>query len=96
MERHCGHAKSGRDRDQAGQFHGVEQREHRYDVLLAQAEDKGVDVRGMEFYLDCFRYGCPPHGGFGLGLARTVMSGLQLPTVRDATFLFRGPNRLRP
>jgi aspartyl-tRNA synthetase len=72
------------------------QREHRYDVLLAQAEDKGVDVRGMEFYLDCFRYGCPPHGGFGLGLARTVMSGLQLPTVRDATFLFRGPNRLRP
>jgi aspartyl-tRNA synthetase len=72
------------------------QREHRYDVLLAQAASKGLSPDPMRWYLDCFRYGCPPHGGFGLGLGRLVMALLDLDSIRDATFLFRGPNRLIP
>jgi len=72
------------------------QREHRYDVLLAQAAAKGLAPDPMRWYLDCFRYGCPPHGGFGLGLGRLVMALLDLDSIRDATFLFRGPNRLIP
>jgi aspartyl-tRNA synthetase len=72
------------------------QREHRYDVLLAQAAGKGLSPEPMASYLDCFRYGCPPHGGFGLGLGRLLMAMLGLESIRDATFLFRGPNRLTP
>jgi aspartyl-tRNA synthetase len=45
------------------------QREHRYDVLVRQAAEKGLSVEPMRDYLNCFRYGCPPHGGFGLGSA---------------------------
>ncbi|TVZ05403.1 aspartate--tRNA(Asn) ligase [Trebonia kvetii] len=72
------------------------QREHRYDVLLAQATEKGLRPEPMADYLNCFRYGCPPHGGFGLGLGRLLMVLLGLDSIRDATFLFRGPNRLTP
>jgi aspartyl-tRNA synthetase len=72
------------------------QREHRPDVLLAQAAEKGLDPEPMRWYLDCFRYGCPPHGGFGMGLGRLLMVLLGLDSLRDATFLFRGPNRLAP
>jgi aspartyl-tRNA synthetase len=72
------------------------QREHRHDVLLRQAADKGTDPAPMRHYLDCFRYGTPPHGGFGLGLARVMMVLLGLPSIREATFLFRGPHRLEP
>ena len=72
------------------------QREHRYDVLLAQAAEKGLSPEPMRSYLDCFRYGCPPHGGFGLGLGRVLMVALGLDSIREATFLFRGPNRLTP
>ncbi len=72
------------------------QREHRYDVLLAQAAQAGLNPEPMRWYLDCFRYGCPPHGGFGLGLGRLLMVLLGLDSLRDATFLFRGPNRLVP
>ena len=72
------------------------QREHRYDVLRSQAAEKGLSPEPMRWYLDCFRYGCPPHGGFGLGLGRLLMVLLGLDSIRDATFLFRGPNRLVP
>ena len=70
------------------------QREHRYEILKKQAEEKGLgeDVR---FYLEFFRYGCPPHGGFGLGVDRLTMLLTGLP-IKDAMFLFRGPNRLNP
>jgi nondiscriminating aspartyl-tRNA synthetase len=72
------------------------QREHRYDVLVRQAVEANIDIEGLGYYLDCFRYGCPPHGGFGLGLSRAVVVMLGLSSVRDAMFVFRGPNRLRP
>ena len=72
------------------------QREHRYDVLLKQVAEQGLDPEPMADYLNSFRYGCPPHGGFGLGLARLLMVLLGLPSIRDAVFLFRGPTRLTP
>ena len=70
------------------------QREHRYEVLKRQAEEKGL-ARDVEFYFEFFRYGCPPHGGFGLGIDRLTMLFLGL-SIKEAEFLFRGPNRLTP
>ena len=72
------------------------QREHRIDVLEKQVVDKGLELEAMNFYLDFFRYGVPPHGGFGMGLTRVLMLLLDLPNIREASFLFRGPNRLQP
>lgn len=72
------------------------QREHRMEVLLNQAAEKGLTAEPIQFYLDFFRYGCPPHGGFGMGLNRFVMVLLGLNNIREATYLFRGPNRLSP
>jgi len=72
------------------------QREHRYELLAAQAKEKGLNTEPIKFYLDFFRYGCPSHGGFGLGLSRLLMVMLDLKNVREAVFLFRGPNRLHP
>jgi aspartyl-tRNA synthetase len=72
------------------------QREHRYDKLLAQAEEKNVDVGPIQYYLDFFRFGAPPHGGFGFGLTRLLMQMLGQDNVREVTFLYRGPHRLEP
>lgn len=69
-------------------------REHRYEVLKKQADEKGL-TKDVEFYLQFFRYGCPPHGGFGLGVDRLTMLFLGL-SIKEAEFLFRGPNRLTP
>ncbi|MFJ3922801.1 aspartate--tRNA(Asn) ligase [Streptomyces sp. NPDC090022] len=72
------------------------QREHRSDVLLKQAEEKGMSTEPMQDYLNIFRFGCPPHGGLGAGLGRILMVMLGLDSIREAAFLFRGPNRLTP
>jgi aspartyl-tRNA synthetase len=82
-------------------FNGVEistgaQREHRVDMLVAQAKEKGLDPEELGFYLDFFRYGVPPHGGFGMGLSRVIMLLLHQASIREVTYLFRGPNRLTP
>lgn len=72
------------------------QREHRYETLKAQAVDRGYKLEPLEPYLNSFKYGCPPHGGFGVGLARVMMLLLGLGSIRETMFLFRGPNRLTP
>ena len=72
------------------------QREHRIDVLLEQVKDKGLDPEELASYLEFFRYGVPPHGGFGMGLARVLMLMLERSSIRETTYLFRGPNRLLP
>lgn len=82
-------------------FNGAEistgaQREHRVEVLEAQARDKGIDPEELDFYLDFFRYGVPPHGGFGMGLARVLMLLLHESSIREVIYLFRGPTRLLP
>ena len=71
------------------------QREHRYDVLVNQAKEKGLG-EDVKFYLEFFKYGMPPHGGFALGVDRLTMLLLGLPSVKETQFLFRGPNRLTP
>ena len=70
------------------------QREHRFEVLKAQAEEKGL-AEDVKFYLEFFKYGCPPHGGFGIGIDRLTMLFLGL-SIKEVQFLFRGPNRLTP
>ena len=70
------------------------QREHRYEILKAQAEEKGL-AEDVKFYLEFFKYGCPPHGGFGIGIDRLTMLFLGT-SIKEAEFLFRGPNRLTP
>ncbi|KAA2258123.1 aspartate--tRNA(Asn) ligase [Solihabitans fulvus] len=72
------------------------QREHRYDVLMKQAEEKGMATEPLKPYLDSFRFGTPPHGGLGAGLNRIMMVLLGVDSIRETTFLFRGPNRLEP
>lgn len=72
------------------------QREHRVGRLATQAREKGLTLDHIAFYLDFFRYGCPPHGGFGFGLTRMLMILLGLPAVREATFQPRTPHRLTP
>jgi aspartyl-tRNA synthetase len=63
---------------------------------MAQAVERGYDLQPLSSYLDFFRYGCPPHGGTGVGLARLLMVMLQRPSIREATFLSRTPTRLSP
>ena len=70
------------------------QREHRYDILLKQCKEKGLE-NDVKFYLDFFKYGCPPHGGFGIGVDRITMI-LFNEGIKDAMFIFRGPDRLNP
>ena len=82
-------------------FNGTEistgaQREHRIDVLVEQAKEKGLDPEELEVYLGFFRYGVPTHGGFGMGLARVLMLMLHQASIREVTYLFRGPTRLEP
>lgn len=72
------------------------QREHRADVLAKQAVEKGLHLEPIQYYIDFFRYGCPPHGGFGLGLSRLLMVMLNMNNIREAVYIFRGPTRLNP
>lgn len=70
------------------------QREHRYDILKAQAAEKGLG-KDIEFYLEFFKYGVPPHGGFAIGVDRMTMLIFNVG-IKEAEFIFRGPDRLNP
>ena len=71
------------------------QREHRYEILKKQAEEKGLG-EDVKFYLEFFKYGCPPHGGFALGIDRLTMLLLETGALKETMFIFRGPNRIEP
>lgn len=82
-------------------YKGVEitsgaQREHRYEQLKQNIIEHGIDPTHMQEYLAFFRYGAPTHGGFAIGLARLMARMLDLPTVKESCFIFRGPTRLKP
>lgn len=82
-------------------FKGVEitsgaQREHRADILEKQIIEKGLNPQDLAFYIEFFKYGCPPHGGFGAGMARILMKIFEIDNIREATFIYRGPTRLNP
>ncbi|MFA6304833.1 MAG: aspartate--tRNA(Asn) ligase [Patescibacteria group bacterium] len=72
------------------------QREHRVEILEAQAKEKGMDLASLKDYINFFRFGCPPHGGVGIGPGRIIMSLLDLPNVKEVTFLPRDVKRLTP
>jgi aspartyl-tRNA synthetase len=82
-------------------FRGIEittlaQREHRPEILEKQAVEKGMDLEELSSYLKFFKYGCPPHGGGGIGPSRLIMKILNFENVREVTFLPRDVNRLNP
>jgi nondiscriminating aspartyl-tRNA synthetase len=72
------------------------QREHRYDKLVEALKDKGLNPENFRFYLEAFRYGMPPHGGFGLGVERLMMKMLGLNNIREAIIFVRDRTRLVP
>jgi aspartyl-tRNA synthetase len=72
------------------------QREHRYDRLVQQISKKGLNPESFDFYLRPFRYGMPPHAGWGLGADRLVMTMLGLSNVREAVLFPRDMHRLVP
>ena len=99
------HMKSDNDSKGTKSFdliwNGVEigtgaQREHRYKILKEQAKEKGIDLDKINGYVDIFKFGCPTHGGVGLGLDRMVQCLLILNNIREAILLPRDPERLTP
>jgi aspartyl-tRNA synthetase len=70
-------------------------REHNLATLSEQSLEKGVSLESISHYLDNFKYGCMPHGGFGIGIARIVSKLLGI-TVKESTFMPRDPERLTP
>ncbi len=84
-------------------FKGVEiatgsMREHRYPELMKQLTAIGADPEhpGFKYYLQAFKYGMPPHGGFGMGLERLTQKIVGLNNVKEATLFPRDINRLAP
>ncbi len=82
-------------------YRGIEittlaQREHRIEILEKQALEKGMNLESLKDYLNFFRYGIAPHGGAGIGPARIIMKLLDLPNIREATYLPRDVKRLNP
>lgn len=84
-------------------FRGVEiatvpMREHRYEILLKQMKDAGLDVKadGYKYYLQAMKFGLPTHGGCGYGIDRLVQKTVGLKNVKEATLFPRDINRLAP
>jgi nondiscriminating aspartyl-tRNA synthetase len=72
------------------------QRIHRASELIASIEERGLNPHDFEDYLQCFRYGMPPHGGLAIGLERLTKQLLNLPTIKLASLFPRDCNRLTP
>jgi nondiscriminating aspartyl-tRNA synthetase len=72
------------------------QRLHRYEDYVAAMAARGLDAAPFEGYLDAFRYGMPPHGGFALGLERFTAQATGVTNVRETTLFPRDRNRLTP
>lgn len=84
-------------------FRGIEittlsMRQHRYDILVEQLRAMGGDPEdpGFVAYISAFKYGMPPHGGFGLGFERLIEKLFSLNNVKEATLFPRDINRLAP
>jgi len=71
-------------------------REHRYDIVIKQAKEKGIPLENFESFFQFFKYGCPPHGGLGVGPTRLLMKLLNIDNIREVTYLPRDPKRLTP
>ncbi|MEM3781781.1 MAG: aspartate--tRNA(Asn) ligase [Candidatus Micrarchaeaceae archaeon] len=83
------------------EYKGIElssggQREHRYDKIIAQAKEKGISTESIMWFAKFFRYGAPPHGGFSLGIERTVMQLLNMQNILEVPAFPRTPERTVP
>ncbi len=72
------------------------QREHDLERLMNAVEEEGIDKEDISFYLESFKYGMPPHGGYGLGLDRLVKQVAELSNVKEGILFPRDPERLTP
>jgi aspartyl-tRNA synthetase len=72
------------------------QREHRHDHLIEGFEQQGLEPEAFEYYTKMFRYGMPPHAGWGLGGERLVMTMLDLDNIRETVLFPRDRQRLSP
>ncbi|MCJ7429557.1 MAG: aspartate--tRNA(Asn) ligase [Candidatus Nanohaloarchaeota archaeon QJJ-5] len=72
------------------------QREHDMDTILDYMDRQGADESNFEFYLEAFKFGMPPHGGYGLGIDRLVQKIADLDNIKEAILFPRDPNRLEP
>ncbi|MCQ6963301.1 aspartate--tRNA(Asn) ligase [Methanolobus chelungpuianus] len=72
------------------------QRIHDPEQLKSRIESQGLNPEGFEFYLRAFRYGMPPHGGWGIGCDRLVMTMLGVENIRDVVLFPRDRRRLSP
>jgi len=72
------------------------QRIHQYDLLVKQIKANKLNPRNFRSYLQAFKYGIPPHGGFGLGIERFLMQLLDLPNIRESVLFPRDRKRLTP
>ncbi|MBN1834451.1 MAG: aspartate--tRNA(Asn) ligase [Spirochaetales bacterium] len=82
-------------------FRGLEvttggRRIHEYPMLLESLELLGLAPEGLADYLSIFKYGCPPHGGFAIGLERLTQKILGLANVKEASLFPRDRKRIRP
>ena len=82
-------------------YKGVEittgaQREHNYERLTANIEKKGLRKEPLNYYIELFKYGAPPHGGLGMGPTRVIKQLLNIQNLRETTFVSRDPKRLTP
>jgi nondiscriminating aspartyl-tRNA synthetase len=72
------------------------QRLHLYADYVEAIERRGEDIATYESYLQAFKYGMPPHGGFAIGLERFVGGIAGTKNIRESTLFPRDLNRLRP
>ncbi len=82
-------------------FKGVEissggQREHRYDNIIKQINEKGLNAQNLEWFTHSFKFGAPPHGGFNIGIERLMFIMLNLNNIREATLFPRDVERTLP
>ena len=72
------------------------QRIHEVDLLEKRLKEKGLNPADFEFHLKAFRYGMPPHAGWGLGLERLTMILLDLQNIREVSLFPRDRTRIVP
>jgi nondiscriminating aspartyl-tRNA synthetase len=82
-------------------FRGIElvsgaQRLHRYADYVATLEERGYPYEPYASYVEAFRRGIPPHGGFAIGLERWVGRLVEAPNIREVTLFPRDLHRLAP
>ncbi|XRP97037.1 aspartate--tRNA(Asn) ligase [Methanocaldococcus sp. 16A] len=72
------------------------QRIHLYDLLVENIKKKGLNPDGFTYYLEAFKYGMPPHAGWGLGADRFTMVLTQQENIRECVLFPRDRQRLTP